>query len=449
MTVKVRFAPSPTGLLHLGNARGAVINWLFARKAGGQFLLRLDDTDIGRSTAEFAGAIDVDLAWLGLDWDERVRQSDRLERYSAAAEKLRAAGRLYPAYETPEELERRRFRQVAGGGVQVYDRAALRLSEAQKRAYESEGRKPHWRFLLNPTETAWSDLIRGPATFHGAKLSDPVLVRADGSPMYTLASVVDDIELGITHVIRGEDHVTNTAVQLQIFEALGKPTAELSFAHFSLLTDTGGHNFSKRLGSLSLRSLRDDGIEPMAIAALMARLGTSDPVELRAHMDELIAGFDIARFSRAAPKLDADEIKRLSARYLHELPFAAAAPRLTGAGLGAVDERFWAAVRPNLARFDDIRAWWDVIHGDIAPRIEDRDFAAASATLLPPEPWSELTWGQWTKAVSAATGRKGRELFHPLRLALTGQEQGPELKLLLPMMGREVALRRLGGDAHS
>jgi len=445
MTLRVRFAPSPTGRLHLGNVRGALINWLFARRHGGRVLLRLDDTDRERSTPEFAAGIEEDLRWLGLDWDQFARQSDRLDRYRAAVDALKEAGRLYPCYETPEELEHRRFTQVAGGGVQVYDRAALRLSEAQKRAYEAEGRVPHWRFLLELSDITWEDAIRGPVHFHGAKLSDPVLVRADGSPIYTLASVADDVELDVSHIIRGEDHVTNTAVQIQLFAALGRDPATFTFAHFSLLTDAGGHNLSKRLGSLSVHALREQGIEPMAINSLLARLGTSDPIEPKPTLDELVVGFDLGKFSRAAPKLDLDELNRLNARLLHDSPFAAVQARAAALGIAGMDEVFWQAVRPNLSTIAEVRDWWQVCRGSVAPVIADQAFAATAARLLPPEPWDETTWGVWTKALAAETGRKGRDLFMPLRLALTARERGPELKTLLPMIGRARAAARLSG----
>ena len=444
--IRLRFAPSPTGRLHLGNARGALVNWLHARRHGGRLLLRLDDTDRQRSTAEFAQAIQDDLLWLGLGWDEFVRQSDRLERYAAAAERLRGAGRLYPCYETEEELQLKRFQMVAGGGVQIYDRAALRLSERQIRDYEAEGRRPHWRFLIAYEETAWDDAIRGRQSFQGSRLSDPVLLRADGTPTYTLASVVDDAELGITHVVRGEDHVANTAVQLQIFRALGA-VREIAFAHFTLLTDAGGHNLSKRLGSLSIASLREEGIEPMAINSLLARLGTADPVEACAALEELLPRFDLGRFSRAAPKLDVEEIRRLNGPVLLASPFAAVRGRLEAAGLAGIDEPFWLAIRANLSRLGEAAQWWSICRAVLEPRVDDPGFAAQAAALLPPEPWDEATWGAWTRAVSEATGRKGRALFMPLRLALTAREHGPELKTLLPILGRDRAQTRLRGIA--
>ncbi len=443
--VTVRFAPSPTGRLHLGNIRGALINWLFVRRLGGAFLLRLDDTDRERSTEEFAAGIETDLRWLGLDWDAFARQSDRFARYEAAAERLKASGRLYPCYETEEELQLKRFQQVAAGGMQIYDRAALRLSEKQRRAYEAENHRPHWRFMIDTKETAWVDGVRGAQSFHGSKLSDPVLMRADGTPTYTLATVVDDTELGVTHVIRGEDHVANTAVQLQIFEALGAAES-ITFAHFSLLTDAGGHNFSKRIGSMSIASLRDEGLEPMAINALLARLGTADPVEPVIDLRDLVAGFDLSRFGRASPKLDIGDIRRLNTAIIHATPFARVRTRLAALGLGGIDEAFWNAVRPNLTKLQDARDWWSICRERLTPVVAEDAFLAQAAELLPPEPWTERTWSEWTAAVGAATARKGKALFMPLRLALTAREHGPELKTLLPVLGRSCAQARLRGE---
>jgi glutamyl-tRNA synthetase len=438
--VRVRFAPSPTGRLHLGNVRAALLNWLYARKTGGKFLLRLDDTDLERSTAAYAEGIVADLKWLGLQWDEFAKQSDRLARYAAAAEQLKAMGRLYACFETPEELKLKRFSQVSEGGVQVYDRAAMRLSEAQKAAYLAEGRKPHWRFLLNYADTRWNDLIRGECAYHGSKISDPVLIREDGSPTYTLASVVDDVELGVTHIVRGEDHVTNTSVQIQIFEALGRDPATLSFAHFTLIGDIG-HNLSKREGGMSVANLRDDGLEPAAIASLLARLGTSDPVEPHAALEELVPGFDFAKFSRASPKLDPEDLLRLNAKIVHKLDYASVKDRLPA----GADESFWSGVRPNLHKVPEAADWWRLTHQPVAPVLGDPDFMAKAAELLPQEPWDSNTWGTWTKALAGATGKKGKELFMPLRLALTAREHGPELKILLPMLGRARALARLEG----
>ncbi len=445
MTVAVRFAPSPTGLMHLGNARTALICWLFARQQSGRFLLRLDDTDAERSTAEFSTAIERDLVWLGLRWDDRVRQSDRMERYSLAIERLTSAGRLYPCYESSEELALRRHTLLTQGRPPIYDRAALALTATERARYEASGRRPHWRFKLDHEAIAWRDLVRGPVRFEGRDLSDPVLVREDGSPLYHICSVVDDIEFGMSHVVRGEDHVANTACHVQMFAALG--SAAPCFAHLPLIADAGGRGLSKRLGSLSIQALREDeGLEPMAINSLLAKIGTSDPIEPRLSLDPLVAEFDFGKFARATPRLDPEDLLRLNARILHEMPFAAVAERLAACGLSAIDPAFWAAIRPNLAQFGDIADWWRVATGPVHPVLEDAAFAEQAALLLPGEPWDAGTWADWVDRLKRASGRKGRALFMPLRLALTGREHGPELKALLPLIGRHRALARLHGE---
>jgi glutamyl-tRNA synthetase len=447
VTVAVRVAPSPTGRLHVGNIRTALINWLFARCCGGTFLLRIDDTDEERSTRAYEEAIEQDLSWLGLSWDRFARQSDRLRHYAEAAQKLTALGRLYPCYETPEELELKRKMQLARKLPPVYDRTALKLSLEDKRKHESAGRLPHYRFLLSDRPVEWQDLVRGTVRFEPGHLSDPVLMRADGRPLYMLASVVDDLEFGISHVIRGEDHVANTAPHIELFAALGGDPAALAFAHLPLLTDASGAGFSKRLGSLSVGDLRASGVEPMALNSLLAKLGTSDTIEPRHSLDELVAEFDISHFSRSTPKFDLDELMRLNARLLHSTPFEAVAGRLEALGLSGVDRGFWEAVRGNLSRLDDAAIWWRVVHGELAPLIEDADFARQAAALLPSEPWDRGTWAAWTERLKGATRRNGKALFHPLRLALTGRERGPELAALLPLIGRARALARLNGEA--
>ena len=436
----VRFAPSPTGFLHVGNARIALANFLFARRHGGRFLLRFDDTDTARGTAEFAEAIGHDLRWLGLDWDDSFRQSDRTDRYAAAAERLKSAGRLYPCFESEEELAAKRTQRLRRGLPPVYDRAMLRLTDAQRAAAEANGKRPYWRFLLANETVAWDDLVLGPRAVKLPAVSDPVLIRADGTPLYTFTSVVDDIETGITHVIRGEDHVTNTGIQRDIFAALGANPGKLGFAHLPLLTDTDGGKLSKRAGGLSLRSLRGDGIEAAAIAAYLARLGSSaDPEPMG--LEALAAGFDLGAFSRSAARFDARQLLALNRRVLHGLDFAAVAARLPAGATAA----FWEAVRGNLDLLTEARLWWEVVAGEIAApaMTEDRDFLRAAAALLPDEPWDGETWRGWTEAVREATGRKGRALFHPLRLALTAEEQGPELRALLPLIGRDRVARRL------
>jgi glutamyl-tRNA synthetase len=442
MSVAVRFAPSPTGRLHAGNIRTALHNWLFARKTGGRLLLRLDDTDRERSTEEFARGIEEDLTWLGIDWAREVRQSERFDLYDAAVQTLKRAGRLYPAYETPEELELKRKRQLARGRPPVYDRAALKLTEEDKARLETGGRKPHWRFKLETRDVVWDDLVRGRQHVDAASLSDPVLVRADGTYLYTLPSVVDDIDLGITHVIRGEDHVVNTAPQIQLFEALG--AANPAFGHHSLLVTADGQALSKRDRSLAIEGLREDGIELLAVASYVATIGTSDPIAPHTSLDELVQSFDLSKLSRAPARFDPAELRALNAKLLHILPFSAVASRLRAMDVGGGQE-FWEAVRGNLARLDEARLWWRVAEGPLQPVIEDRELCHKAAGLLPPEPWDQATWFTWSSAIKAATGAKGRALFQPLRLALTGEEQGPELKHLLPLIGRRRAAARLEG----
>lgn len=450
-TVRLRFAPSPTGYLHFGNLRTAVLNYLYAQKHGGSFLLRLDDTDQERSTETFAEQIRDDLKWLGFEWDAEARQSDRVERYVHAAEVLKASGRLYPCYETPDELDRRRKRQLASGRPPIYDRAGLKLTNDDIARYRAEGRVPHWRFRLDNsgaeggqprhTTVAWDDLIRGEQTVDLGSLSDPVLIREDGTFLYTFTSVVDDIDFAITHVIRGEDHVTNTGVQIDIFKALGAlPPA---FAHHALLTAGGDLKMSKRSGDMALKNSRD--LEPMAVASYVALIGTSEAIEPFRTLPDLARTIDLRHVSTSAARFDLDELKALNARYLHVTAYAEVAERLAAAGIGG-GEDFWLAVRGNLQVFSDVMQWWNVVQGRVAPVIEDHAFLAKAAELLPAEPWDAGTWSVWTNAVKGATGAKGRALFHPLRLALTAQESGPELKSLLPLIGRSKALQRLGGE---
>ncbi|HEX4078287.1 MAG TPA: glutamate--tRNA ligase [Rhizomicrobium sp.] len=444
MTLLVRFAPSPTGLLHVGNARTAMLNHLFARKESARFLLRIDDTDTERSKPEFEAAIIADLAWLGIGHDLFARQILRVDAHRAAAETLKARGLLYPCYETPLELERKRKRQIAQGLPPVYDRSALSLSADERGRLENQGRMPHWRFKLTGNRVVWRDLVRGEVAIDTSALSDPVLIREDGRFLYTLPSVADDADFAVSHVIRGEDHVTNTAVQIEIFEALSAPVPH--FAHFPLLVGAGGEALSKRLGSLSLRSLREEeGIEPLALACYLAKTGTSDPVELRESLDVLAREYAFEKIGRAPAHFDPAELVHLNAKLLHALPYEAIAQRLAGMDVegGAA---FWDAVKPNLTRLSDATDYWTMVRGPVEPIVENQAMLANAAGLLPPEPWDEQVWPAWTRCISEATGMKGRALFHPLRLALTGRENGPELKKLLPLIGRAKALARLNGE---
>ncbi len=446
MTVALRFAPSPTGKLHVGSARTALIVWLFARQHKGSYMLRIDDTDLQRSTEENVDDIMEGMKWLGLTWDSFARQRDRSADYDRAIQKLKDNGRLYPCYETEEELALKRKALLAQGLPPIYDRGALNLSAEDRAKLEAEGRRPHWRFKLKHTPIVWDDLVRGRVEFHGKDMTDPVLIREDGRPLYHICSVIDDIDFNITHIVRGEDHVTNTATHVQMFEALGATPP--AFAHVTLLGDMEGGKLSKRKGGFGIKSLREEvGIEPMALISLVARIGTSDPIEPLTDMQQVIDSFDFGKFSRNLPKFDEDELYRLNAKILHQLDYATVKPRLDALGLAGVDENFWNAVRPNLEILSDIKDWWHIAKEDITPVIEDKDFAAVAADLLPEGPWDGTTWQQWVEAIKAKTDRKGKNLFMPLRCAITGQEHGPDLKDLLPLIGRERVLGRLKSAA--
>jgi len=446
--ITTRFAPSPTGRLHVGNIRTALHNWMLARQAGGTFILRIDDTDAERSREEYAEAIRADLAWLGLEWDREERQSARLDRYEAAFTALRAAGRIYPCYETAQELDVKRKIQLSRGLPPIYDRSALKLSDTERAAKEAEGVVPHWRFLLDHAEPiTWEDGIRGHQKFEAAQLSDPVIRRADGSWLYMMPSAVDDVDMGITQVLRGEDHVSNTAVQIQIFTALyaagfaaAKPLP--AFAHEALLVGREG-KLSKRLGSLGCDAFRERGIEPEAIIALLARLGTSQPVEPIADRNTLTASFDLSTFGRAPAKFDEEDLERLNAGIVHQLPYEAVAARLPS----GMDAAGWHAVRPNLAHIGEAEAWWKLVTGPIAqPEFtpEDKAFLSEAQQLLA---WGDNPWGALTGALKDATGRKGKALFLPLRQALTGMDHGPDMGELLPLIGETEVRARLARAA--
>ncbi|MDF2493686.1 MAG: glutamyl-tRNA ligase [Sphingomonas sp.] len=440
MTIVTRFAPSPTGRLHVGNIRTALHNWMFARAQGGRFLLRIDDTDQERSEERYVTATREDLAWLGLLPDAEVRQSERFDLYQARFDALVAAGRIYPAYETSQELDLKRKIQLGRGLPPIYDRAALALSDADRARLEADGVRPHWRFRLDhgsPVE--WDDLIRGPQRFDPATMSDPVVRRADGSWLYMLPSAIDDVDMGISHVVRGEDHVANTALQIQMFAALGSTPP--TFAHAALLTGAEG-KLSKRLGSLGVDQLRDAGVEPQAIRALLARLGTSDPIEPAADMAPLLASFDFARFGRAPARFDEGELMQLNARIVHQLPFDAVRDRLP-AGMTA---SAWDAVRPNLSTVTEAADWWGVIEGPVtAPQVspDDADYLVIAAEEVSSIDWNADPWHALTSALKNRTGRKGKALFLPLRRALTGRDHGPDMAALLPLIGRDRAIERL------
>lgn len=439
----VRFAPSPTGRLHVGNVRTALINWLFAKGQGGKFILRIDDTDIERSTVEYEYGIREDLTWLGLVWDDTFKQSERFAEYDAAADKLRGMGLLYACYETAEELDRQRKLQRARGKPPIYNRAALDLTEEQKAAYHAEGRKPHWRFKLSGARIVWQDLVRGEQAIDTASLSDPVLIRADGSYLYTLPSCVDDIDAGITHVVRGEDHVTNSGAQIEIFRALGGEAPAM--AHTPLLVGADGASLSKRLGSLGMGELRSQGIEPLAICSLLGKLGTSDNVEIRESLSQLSEEFDFAKIGRAPARFDEADLRALNAALTHAMPFEQAKDRLSAIDPVAANQAFWELVRENCETVEDAARFIPVAFGEITPLIDadDADFIALAATLLPEGAFTTDTWSEWTSVLKSETGRKGKGLFMPLRKALTGMERGPSVGDMLLLMGRDRALSRL------
>ncbi len=435
----LRFAPSPTGYMHVGNARVALANYLLGGGKPENLLLRYDDTDVARCKPEYEQAIGDDLRWLGIGWGQELYQSRRLAQYEAVAQRLRDEGRLYACYETAEELEYARKRLRARGLPPVYDRAGLRLSAEDRRRLEGEGRTAHWRFRLDAGKLAWDDLVRGACTYDAAHQSDPVVIRADGTFLYMLPSVIDDAEVGITHIVRGEDHMTNTAVQIQMFQALNAPLPV--FAHLPLLVDASGAGLSKRLGSLSLGDLRAAGQEAMAVNSLLARLGSSDAIEAAPDLATLAASFDITHVGRAQPRFDPTEIERLTQKLLHTADFAAVAGRLPQ----GTSAPLWLAVRGNIATLKDVAHWLEVVAGSLAPLIEpeDHDFLAQAASHLPPTPWDGTTWKAWTTALAAASGRKGKALFMPLRRALTAADHGPEMAALLPLMTRDSVLHRL------
>lgn len=442
--VYVRFAPSPTGWLHVGNVRTALINWLFAKSQGGRFLLRIDDTDLARSKAEYEDGLKRDLQWLGLEWDCSEKQSDRFANYTAAREKLVADGRLYPCYETADEIETKRKMLISRGLPPIYDRGALNDTEAQRKAYEAQGRKPHWRFKLNHAPIVWDDMVRGSTEFDGAKLSDPVLIREDGGVLFTFATSVDDGEMGITHIIRGEDHVSNSAIQIQIMEALGHAIPVMG--HMALLKMKEG-KISKREGGGDIKSLREEGILPLALVSYLAKIGTSDAIDVAPSIDQLGRDFAIGKLGRSMANYDPVELERLNLKLLHHMSYADAAPLLAARGLSHITEDFWNQIHANLKTLDEIKDWWALVQEPITPNIADAAFTSEAATLLPTGEWGADSWDQFVNAVKEKTGRKGKELFMPLRLALTGMEHGPEIKVLFALLGRDRAEKRLQGQA--
>lgn len=442
--ILVRFAPSPTGWLHVGNVRTAIANFLFARNMGGKFMLRIDDTDQARSTAEYEAGLKQDLQWLGLEWDVLEKQSDRFERYAIARDKLIASGRLYPCYETAEEIDIKRKMLISRGLPPIYDRGALNDTPEKRAEYEAQGRKPHWRFKLEHKPIIWNDMIRGKVEFDGAKLSDPVMFREDGVVLFTFATSVDDGELGITHILRGEDHVSNTALQVQIMEAMGHTVP--TFGHMALLKMKEG-KISKRVGGGDIKSLREGGIFPLVLMSYLAKIGTSDAIDLADSMDALAAQFSTDKMGRSMANYDPMELERLNQKLLQKLPYADVKPLLEARGMGAITENFWEQIKPNLTTIDDTKDWWSVLFNPITPVIHEPEFTQEAAGLLPQGEWGNDSWDVLVNAVKEKTGRKGKELFMPLRLALTGMEHGPEMKTVFALLGRDRAEKRLKGEA--
>jgi len=450
MKTIVRFAPSPTGYLHVGNIRLALINWLFAKKNNGQFILRFDDTDTSRSQTKYVEAIKDDLLFLKIEWDKEAKQSDQIEKYDLITQDLKSRGLLYACYETPEELDFKRKILRSQNKPPIYDRSALKLTESQKVTFQNEGRKPHWRFKLKNSEICWSDLVRGDVKYNTSNQSDPVVVRADGTYLYLLPSVVDDINHNVSHVIRGEDHVTNSAVQLEMMEAI-EPGSSIEFAHVPLLQGGSGEALSKRTGSLSVMDLRNSSIEALSICSLLARLGSSDSVEAYSSMQEMIFDFDISTFSRATPKFNLKELSNLNSKVLQKLTFTDISARLETAGIDKSDldvkgQMFWEAIKPNINNFSDAVNWWNICFNPLSTIPLAQDLLTHAEASLPMEPWSEKTWAEWTENLKKLSGLKGKKLFLPLRKALTGLDSGPELKDLLPLIGRDNTLKRISGQ---
>lgn len=439
MSTVTRFAPSPTGLLHLGNIRTALINWLYAKNSGGKFILRIDDTDQERSKEEYISKIKYDLEWLGIDFDETFNQSSRFERYREEFEKLKSAGRIYACYETPDELERKRKLQMAAGGKQVYDRSALELSDQQKKDYELEGRKPHWRFLLQTERMQWNDLLKGEIDIDLTSLSDPVLFREDGVPLYTFCSAVDDIDFNITNVIRGDDHTSNTAVQIEIINALDKN--KISFAHHALLKASSGDKLSKRDNVISIDSFREENIEPISILSLLSTIGTSKSIELKDSIQQIIDEFRLDTISTSPGRIETDVLKALNKKQVQKFEYDEVKTRLDKIDTN-IDQKFWNTIKGNLDTVEDVAAWTDVVFKNNSFETEDKDYINLALELMPDEPWDDQTWTVWTNAIKVRTGRKGRELFLPLRLAFTGLTHGPEMKLLIQLIGRSKILER-------
>ena len=442
MTINLRFAPSPTGDLHLGNLRTALINWLLAKKLNGNFMLRIDDTDTARSEERFVHSIINDLGWLGIVHDKLVRQSERLDRYQAKIEQLKNIGKLYPCFETKEELERKKKLPIASGRPPIYDRQSLNLSTKEKEKYSREGRKPYWRLLLEEKTVSWKDLIKGEIDIDLKNTSDPVLVRQDGTPLFTLTSVVDDIELQISHVVRGDDHISNTAAQILLTEYLGG--SNVSYAHHSLLTTKSGEAFSKREKSLGLDSCRKQGIEAMTINSFLAKISTSDAISCFYNMEGLIKDFDISKISESPAKFNIIDLQRLNVKLIQGLDYHDAKNRFDEMNI-KVTKELWLAIKNNIISLAEAEIWLSIISKHVVPIIKDKKITELASSLLPDEPWNENTWDTWISKIKEKTSVRGKDLMFPIRLAITGREGGPEMKKLLPLLKKELVKKRLDG----
>ena len=441
---KVRFAPSPTGYLHIGNFRTALVNFLFSRKKNGHFMLRIDDTDEERSSLEYENGIKEDLKWMGIDWDSIEKQSSRLSNYDKALEILLDKKRAYPCFETGDELSLKRKSQLSSGKPPIYDRFALKLSDSDIASLKSEGKRPHYRFLLKHSDVIWRDLIKGESKYNMSNLSDPVIIREDGRVIYTLASVVDDIDFEVTDILRGEDHMTNSAAQIQLFEALGSLAPRLG--HLSLLTDISGSGLSKRLGSLSLRDLKKEGFQPLAIASLLSRIGTSDSTDISTELNEIIINFDINKFGKSKPKFDKVELSALNSKFFQLIDFENIFDDLKKININITKE-FWYLIRGNINTLNDVNFWWNIVYGNIKTIKDSEEFTNLAIKTLPKKDFDKNTWSTWTSLIMKESGRKGKDLFKPLRLCLTGQSNGPEMASLVFIMGRDKVIERLSNKS--
>jgi glutamyl-tRNA synthetase len=431
----VRFAPSPTGLLHVGNLRTALVNYLFTKSQGGQFMLRIDDTDLARSKAEYEDGLKHELEWMGLHWDRFEKQSLRFERYEEARKKLVASGHLYPCYETPEEIDVKRKMQASRGLPPMYDRAALKLSDAEKAAFEAEGRTPHWRFKMAHAPIQWHDLVRGEVSFDGAKISDPVLIREDGVALFTLSTSVDDGEHGITHIMRGEDHVSNTAVQVQVMQALGYTPPQ--FGHMALLKMKEG-KISKREGGGDVQSLREEGVFPLVLASYLAKIGTSDAIELAASMQELVQQFSVSKLGRAMANYDPEEVARLNHKYWRNISYEEMQTLLPNDWQRErVTKEIWGVIQSDVNSKADIGNWLTIIYGGVVTNLADSDaeYLEQISNFIP-EDLNNNSWNEFVEKTKQETGRKGKELFMPIRNVLTAGVHGPELDRLFYILGK-------------